>query len=434
MLGVTPSGVVPTAVAMMEQSDLGQPGLLGSSGPRARGPLRHLRRLPGRVRNPSFRLLTGKVGAEGVVTGKRGHRGGRGGRGRGRGRTPVVLAAACASLLAACDVEWGGGRVALEDPAPAPDPAEAVPAEEAPEAPLPRGPLLYMVRAAGGPEAGGALVVAVARLDGAPAPLELPPAPTERWRARFDSTFLAPGSELRLHAGGARIGTLVLEGEAFAPDASCPSVGRGTALLLPGQRLPPLAFALAPEGPSPEIRPLPRRAPDPRMAVTGPVLAERLIGGPRAYMARRAALSAVPLAVDSVPAMAGTWLVNDSLAPGPPGNNAISLFFLARYAPVRGYVPVWSLVRRYDDPSEKEAFEHLDWIRLPEGRLDLLRRVDASGEGLAASLLPSEEGEEGEALPGTPEQADEAAAARELDWVESGPCRGQALLEAAAGR
>lgn len=344
----------------------------------------------------------------------------------------MVLVAAWASLLTGCDVEWGGGRVALEDPAPAPEPAEAAPAPETPEAPLPRGPLLYLVRPAGGPGAGDALVVPLARLDGAPAELEMPPAPTERWRARFDSTFLAPGTELRLHSGGARIGTLVLEGETLAPDASCPSVGRGTALLLPGQRLPPLAFALAPDGASQEIRPLPRRTPDPRMAVTGPVLAERLIGGPRAYLARRASLSAVPLAGESVPAMAGTWLVNDSLAPGPPGNDAISLFFLARYAPVRGYVPVWTLVRRYDDPSEKEVFEHLDWVQLPEGRLDVLRRVDASGEGLAASLLPHAEGDEGRELPETPEQADRAAADRELDWVESGPCRGRALLEAAA--
>lgn len=333
-------------------------------------------------------------------------------------------------------MEWGGGRLDLEDPAPAPEPAEAAPAAETtPEAPLPTGPLLYLVRPLGGPEAGRALVVPVARLDGAPAGLELPSAPTERWRARFDSTFLAPGSELRLHSGGARIGTVVLEGEAFAPDASCPSVARGTALLLPGQRMPPLAFALAPEEPSPEIRPLPRTAPDPRMAVTGPVLAERLIGGPRAYLAQRASLSAVPLPEDDVPAMAGTWLVNDSLAPGPPGENAISLFFLARFVPVRGYVPVWSLVRRYDDPSEKEAFEHLDWIRLPEGRLDVLRRVDATGEGLAASLLRTEGDSDGvPPPPATPEEADRAAAARELDWVESGPCRGRVLLEAAAGR
>ena len=46
--------------------------------------------------------------------------------------------------LAACDVEWGGAQIALEDPAPEEE-AEDTPEEEA-VIPLPAGPLLYRVQ------------------------------------------------------------------------------------------------------------------------------------------------------------------------------------------------------------------------------------------------------------------------------------------------
>lgn len=308
----------------------------------------------------------------------------RGVRGRGRPLSWLLLLAATA-----CQVEWGGARLALEDPAPQAEAAE--PAPRAAE-PLPPGPLLYAARL---DDTGNARVVPVARLPaegGLPLALEPPSPLTEDYRARFDSAFLRPGSELTIQRWGRRIGTLVLQEPSRIVDRGCPSVAPATALLLPGEPPPPMALAvpgeLAPRTPARAGAPEPTQG----MLVAGPVLAERFIADQRAFLARRVALEAVLLPGDTAPGMAATYLVNDSLAPGPPGPEAISLFFLARHEPVRGYVGGWREIRRYDTAGEKEAFEYLDWIRLPAGVLHVLRRVDGSAAGLAAAFLP--EGEE----------------------------------------
>lgn len=334
-----------------------------------------------------------------------------GGRWRG-GPLPWLLLA----LAAACQVEWGGGRLALEDPTPRPEATEAAPREPETESPLPRGPFLYAARV---DRAGNARVVPVARLPaggGLPLPLELPSPLTEGYRSRFDSAFLGPGSELVLQRWGRRIGTLVLRDPAGAADPGCPSVAPATALLIPGEPSPGLALAvpreLSPAIPSRTGAQEPARG----MVLASPVLAERLIADQRAYLAQRAALEAVPLPGDTAPGMAATYLVNDSLAPGPPGAEAISLFFLARYEPALGYVPVWREIRRYDSPEEKEAFEYLDWIRLPAGTLHVLRRVDGSASGLAAAFLA-----EGEEEPRVAWREEECSALRLLAESARGP-------------
>lgn len=140
------------------------------------------------------------------------------------------------------------------------------------------------------------------------------------------------------------------------------------------------------------------------MGVAGPVLAERLIGEERGFLARRKSLTPVELVGDTMTAMAATWLVADSLAPVPPGSNAVSLFFLARFEPGQGFIPIWQEVRRYDDPEDKEAFEYVDWIRLGEHRLDFVRRYDATSVGLAASITAGDED-------------------RSIDWREDPVCR-----------
>lgn len=333
------------------------------------------------------------------------------------GLRPLATILAATSLFAACEVEWGGGRLALEQPVPPADttgPAEAEP-EERRLAPIPRGPFLYLVRLEGD---GSARVVPAARLaGGAPAPLALPDTIEERWRTAFDSAHLASGRELHLHAAGARIGTLVLGDVRSAPDPACASTAVAAVLVPPGQTLPAYAIALPPEV-SPEP---PRRIafPEPtrQMAVAGPVLAERYIGGERAFLARRAALRAVRTSGDTAPAMAATYLVADTLGPVPPEDDAISLFFLARRDLRRGYVTEWVEVRRYA-AEDKEAYAHLDWFRGPAGRVDLLRLYTARDVRLAASLRPrAAEGEEVE---------------REITWTESPGCSALALLGDAA--
>lgn len=315
-------------------------------------------------------------------------------------------------LLMACEVEWGGGRLALEDPAQVEDPEER-PEPETRVAALPEGPMLYVVRTR--PD-GRAWAVPAARVRDGLETLELPGRLPEAWRARFDSAFLAPGTELPLQFNGERIGTLVLdEGPALA-DPDCPSVASGRVLVLPGQEVPRLVFALPRDVAPSSLRRVTLPQPDRRMAVAGPVLAERLIEDPRAYLARRVALRVVLLPGEDVPAMSGTWLVGDTIAPGPPPGPAISLYFLARFEPARGYIPIWSEVRRYDGAEEKEAFVHLDWIRVPEGRLHLLWRVDGGSEGLAAAYLLEETGQ---------------GSAPKLTWTEGERCRALPLLDRA---
>lgn len=319
---------------------------------------------------------------------------------------PSRLVAAILALLVwgACQVEWGGGRVALEDPAPPPDTTAAEPEDAEPELPpLPVGDLLYLSRSA--PD-GSARVTPIARLTDGIEPLGIPSPLVELYRARFDSTFLAPGTELELHAHGERIGSLVLGERRPVTDAACPSVARATILLVPGQTIPELGFGLplrrGAEGPSRALAPETVRS----MSVAAPVLAERLMGDERSYLARRVAFKAVRLPPDTAPALAATYLVSDSLMAGPPAGDAISLFYLARWEAARGYVPVWQELRRYATAAQKEVLEHLDWFRTRTARVDLLRRYTGLGVGLAAGAAP---------LAGP-------AGERRIDWREPEAC------------
>lgn len=318
---------------------------------------------------------------------------------------PVSLALLAAG---ACEVEWGGARLALEDPAPPPDTTRAADPVEEPREPLPDGPLLYLVRL---DPAGRARVVAAARLPAAtPVALGTPAVIDPRYRAAFDSTFLAPGTELPLLASGRRIGTLVLTGVTRVVDEACSSVADATVLLLPGQPPPRYAFAISDGRPAAAPSIVSALDPSRSMVVASPVLAERLIDDERAFLAQRVGLQAVMLDGDTVPAMTATYLVADSLAPGPPSGDAISLFFIARFEPARGFSSVWQEVRRYSTAENKEAFEYLDWIRTPAGRVDFLRRVDGSAIGLAAGVAPVDGG------------------ARGVDWIEGPDCRALALV------
>lgn len=309
-----------------------------------------------------------------------------------------------------CQVEWGGGQISLENPAPPPDTTATAEEQLEPEQlPLPDGPFMFAVRLDG---SGSARVVPLAGLSGDTGPdgdleiteIFIPDAEDPSYRARFDSVFLAPGAELDLLARGARLGTLVLDGVSRSGVGRCPSVGSGHGLFMPGQDVPTYAFAV-PRGFSgatgaTRVRPV---EPTNSMNVAGPVLAERLIGGERAFLARRQSLSPIALAGDTLAGMAATWMIADSLAPGPPGQQAVSLFFLARFEPTRGFIPLWEEVRRYSDPQDKEALEYLDWIQLGAHRLDVVRRYDASSVRFAVSII--EDGED-----------------REISWVEPAEC------------
>lgn len=336
-------------------------------------------------------------------------------RWRGAGRGGVLLPVLLLVLLpvGACDVHWGGAHVSLEDPAPATTERRApATTEEEHPLPLPRGPFLYLARPDG---SGGARVTPVAALPpdgGAPAGVEFPdPLPAE-YRARFDAAFLRSGGELTLQRWGRRIGTVVVRESRPPADPSCPSVAAGALLLLPGQTMPRTTIAL-PADLSPELpERVPTLEPVPGMVRAAPVIAENRIGGERAFLARLASLQAVLIPGDTAPAMAATYLIEDSLAAGPPAGDAVSLFYLAAHDRARGYVTRWSELRRYDTASGKEAFEYLDWASMPSGRLHLLRLYDGGAVRLAAGFVSGEgDGEE-----------------PEVEWREEGRCLALARL------
>ncbi|MCG8467814.1 MAG: hypothetical protein MJB57_06325 [Gemmatimonadetes bacterium] len=302
-----------------------------------------------------------------------------------------------------CDVEWGGGYITLENPAPPPDTTVAEEDLEPEQIPLPTDPHLHLVRLE--PD-GAARSVPIASFGPEDPPFGdvLVPEADPSYRARFDSAFLAPQSELELLSRGVRIGTLVLDGRSRSGAGACPSIATGQAVVSPGQSVPSWALA-APVGTT--TTGLPQRiAPlqvEPGMARASPVLAENLIGGSRAFLAQRMALAPIRLIGDSLPGMTATYLIADSLAAGPPGENAVSLFFVARREPTRGFVSIWEEVRRYDAADDKESFEHLDWTRLANGRVDALRRYGGASVRIALALTAE-------------------AGASEIVWTEPAEC------------
>ena len=309
-----------------------------------------------------------------------------------------------AAAVGACDVEWEGAELSLDRP-PTPEDTATVPDTGDRDLPaLPASPLLYHVESDG---AGDARVTPIAAIRGGSLDtLALPEDAPIPWWHRFDSTFLAPGRELELHAAGTRAGSAILTSVADSSGPRCPGSAAARLLLPPGRPAPRTAFAtplstsgaaLSPGATPPE--------PTSRQKVFGPILAERLLqeaGVDRHYLAQNVDLHPVNLG-DTVPAMAATYLISDSLAPGPPGGNSVSLFFMARPGE-DGYTPEWSRVVRYDDATGTEAYRHVESLRRDTGRVDVLRRYGGSGSRLVAAWIP--EGQE----------------EREILWTESAAC------------
>ena len=309
----------------------------------------------------------------------------------------LVLALLAPAWAGGCDVEWSGARIGIEEPDGGPSADEdSAAVEREPLPPLPRGPLLYYVRV---DPSGGALAAPAARVgpDGTLRDLALPDTMPEAWRARFDSAFYPSGRELALHSASRRAGSLVLSGSR-SPDASCPPVAEGQVFVAPGAPVPDEALAM-PGGtwaadPGPGVR----AEPDDRIRLFAPILAERLLGEEgieRAFLAQLADLAAVPFPGSERAGMAASYLIGDSLAPVPPADSAVSLFYLARYSADQGYTPQWVRLHRYDASGGKRAYGYVAAADGPGGRVHFLRLYGAGSVRLAA-LWPDSAGAPGE--------------------------------------
>lgn len=314
---------------------------------------------------------------------------------------------------AGCEVEWGGAEFRLENPAPEAPPEPVAGTEAAkPPTPLPDGHLLFAVRI--DPSTGASRAVPIAGIDAdGLRPIAFPEDPDESWRPRFAERFIFEGRELELHASGRRIGSLVFDGGMTAPRQDCMPVATGRSLVPPGSPAPRLAFAFEPDSQATDPARYVTFEADNRMRTFGPILAEQLLrarGESRPFLAQRAALEAVAWPGDANPAFAATYLIGDDLEGPAPDGDAVSLFFLARFDPQRGYYPVWSEFRRYEGGTGKEVFTYVDAVNGPSGRVDFVELRDGSGtRRLAASRDTENE--------------------RGLDWTEAPLCRAESLLE-----
>ena len=339
----------------------------------------------------------------------------------------LALALLAPAWAGGCDVEWSGARIGIEEPRGGPSAAEdSAEVEREPLPPLPRGPLLYYVRVT---PSGGALAAPAARVgpDGTLRELALPDTMPGAWRARFDSAFYPSGRELALHSASRRAGSLVLSGSR-SPDASCPPVAEGQVFVAPGAPVPDEALAMPGGTWAAEPGPGVRAEPDDRIRLFAPILAERLLGEEgveRAFLAQLVDLAAVPFPGSTRPGMAASYLIGDTLAPVPPGDSAVSLFYLARYSADQGYTPQWVRLHRYDAAGGKRAYGYVAAADGPGGRVHFLRLYDASSARLAA-LWPDSAGAPGEISWTADERcsplelADRAAAAGEGDAAEGG--------------
>ena len=309
-------------------------------------------------------------------------------------------------------MEWGGAEFRLENPAPEEPPEPEVGSEAAvPPTPLPDGPLLFAVRI--DPSSGASRATPISRFDvDGLEPVAVPDNPDESWQPRFAERFLPAGREFELHSSGRRIGSLVLDGEVTAPRSGCLPVATGRSLVPAGSSAPRLAFAFERDSLAGDPERYVSFEADNRMRTFGPILAEQLLrsrGENRPYLAQRVALDAVAWPGDANPAFAATYLISDDLEGPAPTGNAVSLFYLARFDPQRGYYPVWSEFRRYEGGSGKEIYTYVDAVEGPSGRIDFVEMRDGSGvRRLAGSRATEDE--------------------RGLDWIEGSDCRVETLL------
>lgn len=288
-------------------------------------------------------------------------------------------------------MEWEGAEFHLEPPpvreSEVPDTA-VTDTTAPPPPPLPEHPVLFM----GTRRGARAEMVPIAELgpDG-PVPL-LTEAEAPGFNAHWLETRFPPGSELILFADGSRVGTLVVDGGAEAPDW-CEERSALTGVTeLPPTGTPPTRL-LAIAGLS-EPRLVHGRTRDADLTAErrrlGLSLANRAIATveapwPPSVSGALRDLQVFHLHPDSSPAIAGSFAYQDSLEVGEPeGPNAYGIFFIAEGGPTDYDLTHLRYRRAAAGKAMARYFQHADW----DGDGDPEIVVEVFGvEGRGARLL-----------------------------------------------
>lgn len=274
-----------------------------------------------------------------------------------------LLLAVILTAPSGCDnVTWGGTEVHLRspsDPAEGPtlDPSDAR-TGEALSADFPTGPILL----AGTRNGDTISLVTVGEVRGD----ALGALPTE---AEFTHARLAPGTELVLFSGGARVGRLTVR-ETTVDDRFCTphAVVKGIAELVPAASEARRFLALADSGAT-RRRYTPYRAYDDdyeqrvaSLALASAAIPQVGAPWPPSLLESRADMQSFRLPEAGGASLVATFLHSDRLSVGQPGTNAYALFVIGSPGP-GGYQSDYMWYRRASDDGKgaPRYFDHLDW-------------------------------------------------------------------------
>ena len=286
-------------------------------------------------------------------------------RGKGSWRAVAVIAAAAVASLSGCEVEWGGARVRLEEPEYQREPAaEAALDDVAERAPLelPSGMLIF--HAIRLDASGTAAIEPIGELlDG-----ELRPVGPQRVEqaGEYTSAFIRDhyrsDQAYALFRGGSRVGSLYVRAPATQGSGLCLTLGAVGQLELRPDADSLSEFLAWPLGTRAgyETVSIPTYRED--MPALAQVLARRgasesSVGGNWRF-GEPAELRALDIGTGDL-GFAATFMVGDSLAAGPPGDSAGTVFVVADYAPARGYFPLYVDAAWYP-PGQKRALRWVD--------------------------------------------------------------------------
>lgn len=280
-----------------------------------------------------------------------------------------LLLAVILTAPSGCDnVTWGGTEVRLQAPperaAPVTRPGGAEGDDATPLPELPKGPLLL----AGVHDGDSARVVTVAELgeDGLTPLTDEADAPgflDYLGQARF-----AEGKQLTLFAEGVRVGRMTVTGTTVDERFCTPKLSvHGVVELLPGavstRRLLALTDTAAASRPYAPYRHREDGNDDraAALALGGKALPEVGAPWPPSILQSRADVQVFQLPENEEPSIATTFLYNDQLAVGEPGERAYALFAMGTRAEGAWDLGFTWYRRAENGKGAPRYFDHLDW-------------------------------------------------------------------------